>query len=79
MGEGSTFCQELRAPDSVTSFYFKDRNNRPHKVSFSPCDKMSCPKLCFGKNMQKENTCLTTIPVFRGKTHTKYITQDPLG
>ena len=34
---------------------------------------MSFPKLCFGKNTLKGNTSLTTIPIFRCKTHTKSI------
>lgn len=58
-------------------FYSKGQNDRPHKGNVCPCEKMLCSKLCFSENMQKKNTSLTTIPVFRGKTQTKYtITQD---
>lgn len=45
--EGSAFCWRRRAPDFVMSI--SGIGNRPHKVSFYPCDKTSFPKLCFGK------------------------------
>lgn len=54
-------------------FFSKDKNERPHKVSFHPN--------CFGKDMRKENTSPIAFPVFRVKdTYEIYIiTQDQLG
>lgn len=51
-------------------FYSKGKNERPHKGNVCVCERVYS-KLCFGKNMQKKNSALTTIPVFRGKTQTK--------
>lgn len=78
-GEGSAFCQRLKA-QNFGMFSTPSIKMIGHtRLSFYPCEKMLCPN-CFGQNTQKENTNLTTIPVFRGKTHTKcIITHDQLG
>lgn len=78
--EGSRFYQGLGAQNVGMFCHSKDESDRPHKVGFYPHEKMLCPELCFSKNMQKENTDITTIQFLVVRQIKTYIiTHDQFG